>query len=89
MIHAAPKDMTAEQYRTYQGGEITGYLQSYVYCRKIFDESNERLKQAKQSFHNYLNLLAEEGVNNDPFGEYEIEDCIDTETEEIEAYSGM
>lgn len=83
-----PRDMTAAEYKEYQGG-ITGYMQSYIYCRKIFDESNERLKQAKQAFNNYLILLAEDAVNDDPFGEYELEDCIETETDEIEAYSGM
>lgn len=80
-----PKDMTAEQYKEYQGGEITGYLQSYIYCRKIFDESNERIKQAKQAFNNYLILLADEAVNKDTFGEYKLEDDYNSEIETCSA----
>lgn len=75
-----PKDMTAAEYKKYQGG-ITGYLQSYIYCRKVFDESNERIKQAKQAFNNYLVLLAEDATNDDPFGEYELEDDYNSEIE--------
>lgn len=83
-----PRDMSADQYREYQGG-ITGYLQSYVYCRKVFQESNNRIALLKQSYQEYLILLAEDAVNKDPFGEYEIEDCIDPEIDEIEAYRSM
>lgn len=83
-----PRDMTAAEYKEYQGG-ITGYMQSIIYCRKVFKESNNRLALLKQSYQEYLILLAEEAVNNDPFGEYELEDCVETETDEIEAYSNM
>lgn len=85
MIQAtAPKDMTAEQYKEYQGG-ITGYMQSIIYCRKIFNESNNRLKLLKRSYQEYLILLADEAVNEDTFGEYELDDDYSSEIETCSA----
>ena len=76
-ISVNPSAMTAEEYREYQGG-ITGHFQSWIYCHKLYNDSNNRVLEVERDFKEYLRNAGErEAENIDLLGDYDFDSEID------------
>ena len=82
MNSTSPSNMTAEEYKEYQGG-ITGHFQSWIYCQKLYNDSNNRVREVERDFKEYLRNAGErEAENTDLLGDYEFDG-------DLEAYLTM
>lgn len=81
-ISTSPSKMTAEEYKEYQGG-ITGHFQSWIYCQKLYNDSNRRVLQVERDFKEFLlNAEDREAENTDLLGDYDFDG-------DLEAYLTM